>query len=77
MSEEFPETITDFIDFVKMIENKGKDYTITFSNVFTLKRYILRIHKALFDLIYENREIVDLTPELLDVNTKKEDTTVI
>ena len=61
-----PQQITDFVDAIKILEIKNRDYLFTFVNGFTGNTYVFRIYKEVFDKMMEKRAVVDMKVNVFD-----------
>jgi len=59
-------TEANFINIVKVLEIEDMDYTFQFFNIYTGKRWVFKIYKALFDKSMEVRKISHMDIRIID-----------
>lgn len=66
-------TEANFINIVKILEIEDMDYTFQFFNIYTGKRWVFKIYKALFDKSMEIRKISPMDIRIIDDDNKKKE----
>jgi hypothetical protein len=61
-----PRRTTDFVDAVRIVEVKDRDYTFSFVNSFTGNIYILRVYKEVFDEMMEGHKVIEMKVDIVD-----------
>jgi len=70
MTEE--KIIADFGDMISVSEIKDMLYVFTFTNGYTKKKYVIRTYKEMFDLVFENRKVIDASFKIVSSEENKE-----
>jgi len=65
-------TETNFVNIIRILEIEDMDYIFQFFNIYTGKRWVFKVYKALFDKAMEVRKVSPMNIKLINEEEEEE-----